>query len=41
MIFIGAIGGFLSEGIIGLFVGAVVLVVGYTMFRSWVEHQTV
>lgn len=35
VIFIGAIGGFLASGIIGLFVGAVVLAVGYQLFLSW------
>ena len=34
VIFLGAIGGFLTQGIIGLFVGAVVLVVGYELFRA-------
>jgi predicted PurR-regulated permease PerM len=37
VIFIGAIGGFMLEGIIGLFVGAVVLSVGYTLFQRWLE----
>jgi predicted PurR-regulated permease PerM len=37
VIFMGAIGGFILEGIIGLFVGAVVLAVGYTLFQAWVE----
>jgi predicted PurR-regulated permease PerM len=35
VIFVGAIGGFLAHGIIGLFVGAVVLSLGYTLFRAW------
>ena len=35
VIFLGSIGGFLSEGIIGLFVGPVVLVLGYTLFHAW------
>jgi predicted PurR-regulated permease PerM len=35
VVFIGAIGGFLSSGIIGLFVGAVVLVLGYKLFLAW------
>jgi predicted PurR-regulated permease PerM len=35
VIFIGAIGGFISMGIIGLFVGAIVLVLGYTLFMAW------
>jgi predicted PurR-regulated permease PerM len=38
VIFIGAIGGFMLQGIIGLFVGAVVLSVGYTLFRAWVQE---
>lgn len=39
IIFVGAIGGFLSSGIIGLFVGAVVLVLGYKLFIAWLEDQ--
>jgi len=35
VIFVGAIGGFITSGIIGLFVGAVVLVIGYTLFLAW------
>jgi predicted PurR-regulated permease PerM len=38
VIFLGAIGGFVLEGIIGLFVGAVVLSVGYTLLTSWLEE---
>jgi predicted PurR-regulated permease PerM len=38
VIFIGAIGGFVLEGIIGLFVGAVVLAIGYTLFKAWLEE---
>jgi predicted PurR-regulated permease PerM len=38
VIFMGAIGGFLSSGIIGLFVGAVVLVLGYTLFLVWLNR---
>ena len=38
VIFIGAIGGFISMGIIGLFVGAVVLVLGYQLFQAWLEQ---
>jgi predicted PurR-regulated permease PerM len=39
VIFIGAIGGFLRAGIIGLFVGAVVLAVGYDLFKWWLEKE--
>lgn len=37
VIFIGAIGGFILEGIIGLFVGAVAVAVGFTLFKVWLE----
>ena len=37
VIFLGAIGGMLSMGIIGLFVGAVVLGVGYELVNAWVD----
>ena len=42
VIFIGAIGGFIRPGIIGLFVGAVVLAVGHSLFKWWLEnpHET-
>jgi predicted PurR-regulated permease PerM len=36
VIVVGAIGGMISSGIIGLFVGAVVLAVGYELFVAWV-----
>jgi predicted PurR-regulated permease PerM len=35
VVFLGAIGGFLVMGIIGLFVGAIVLSVGYKLFLAW------
>ena len=35
VIFVGSIGGMLSMGILGLFVGAVVLSVGYEVTRVW------
>lgn len=37
VIFVGAIGGFISSGIIGLFVGSVVLVLGYKLFLAWLQ----
>ncbi len=37
VIFLGAIGGFLAVGIIGLFVGAIVLCIGYKLFLAWLE----
>ena len=38
VIFLGAIGGMLAYGIIGLFVGAVVLSVGYKLYEAWLEQ---
>ncbi|HEY5791153.1 MAG TPA: AI-2E family transporter, partial [Gammaproteobacteria bacterium] len=35
VIFVGAIGGLLTMGIVGLFVGAVVLVIGHTLLLDW------
>lgn len=37
VVFIGAIGGMVFSGIIGLFVGAVVLALGYKLFLSWLR----
>ena len=37
VIFLGAIGGFLSMGFIGLFVGAVILSLGFKLFRVWLD----
>ncbi|MGB5716680.1 MAG: AI-2E family transporter [Gammaproteobacteria bacterium] len=39
VILLGAIGGMILSGIIGLFVGAVVLAVGYTLFVAWLNPQ--
>jgi predicted PurR-regulated permease PerM len=38
IIFMGAIGGFLASGIIGLFVGAVVLALSYEIFLLWLNQ---
>lgn len=35
VVFIGAIGGFVQSGIIGLFIGAVIFTLGYGLFRAW------
>ncbi|MEO1927018.1 MAG: AI-2E family transporter [Gammaproteobacteria bacterium] len=40
IIFLGAIGGLLLNGILGLFIGPVVLVFGYTLFMGWLNHET-
>ncbi len=39
IIFIGAIGGLIAHGIIGLFVGGVVFVLGYTLFMFWLNEE--
>ncbi len=38
VIFLGAIGGFVAMGLIGLFIGAIVLSVGYRLFLAWLEN---
>jgi predicted PurR-regulated permease PerM len=37
VIFLGAIGGFLSMGFIGLFIGAVILSLGFKLIRAWLD----
>jgi predicted PurR-regulated permease PerM len=39
LIFAGVIGGLLTFGVIGLFVGPVVLAVTYTLLRQWVANE--
>ena len=39
IVFLGAIGGFMALGIIGLFIGAVVLSVGYKLFVAWLDED--
>ena len=41
VIFVGAIGGFLAAGIIGLFVGAVFLVLGYQLGVEWLKASEI
>ncbi len=38
VIFLGAIGGFILSGLIGLFTGAMVLSVGYNLLMHWVDE---
>jgi len=38
VVFLGAIGGFVALGLIGLFVGAIVLSVGYKLFLYWLDR---
>jgi predicted PurR-regulated permease PerM len=37
VVFIGAIGGFINTGIIGLFIGAVIFTLGYGLFLTWLN----
>jgi predicted PurR-regulated permease PerM len=37
VIFIGALGGFIASGFIGLFIGAIVLSLGYKLYTGWLE----
>ena len=38
VILLGAIGGMITAGIIGLFIGAIVLALGYELFLEWLGH---
>ncbi|WP_439106694.1 AI-2E family transporter [Congregibacter sp.] len=38
VVLIGALGGMMGAGIVGLFVGAVILSVGYELFMDWVDE---
>ena len=38
VVFLGAIGGFVAICILGLFVGAIVLSVGYKVFFAWLDR---
>ena len=40
IIFMGAIGGLLSYGVIGLFIGAVTLALGYELFLLWLNIES-
>ena len=40
VIFLGAIGGMLMSGIVGLFVGAMVLALGYNLFQAWLNMES-
>lgn len=39
IILIGAVGGVMSGGILGMFVGAAFLAAGYQVFMQWVEDE--
>lgn len=38
VIFLGSLGGFVATGLIGLFVGAVVLSLGFVLYQEWLEQ---
>ena len=39
VILIGAIGGMVSMGLLGLFLGAIVLGIGYSVFQAWLAER--
>jgi predicted PurR-regulated permease PerM len=39
VIFVGALGGMIMSGIIGLFVGAILLALGYKVFLAWLDME--
>jgi predicted PurR-regulated permease PerM len=41
VILLGAIGGMMMSGIIGLFVGAIILALGYELFMAWLDKSEV
>lgn len=41
VILLGAIGGMMMSGIIGLFVGAIILALGYELFMAWLDKKDV
>jgi len=41
VLFMGSLGGFMAGGILGLFVGAVILSLGYTVFIAWIDDADI
>jgi predicted PurR-regulated permease PerM len=39
VIFIGVMGGAVAQGIIGLFLGPIVLAVTWELFSAWLKHE--
>jgi len=39
VVFLGSLGGFMSGGFIGLFIGPVILTLGYKLFLAWVDDE--
>ena len=40
VVFLGALGGFIASGFVGLFTGAVILSVGYKLFDAWMNSPS-
>jgi predicted PurR-regulated permease PerM len=40
VILLGAIGGMITSGIVGLFIGAIILALGYTLLQTWLDWGT-
>ena len=40
IVFLGSIGGFMVQGIIGLFTGAIILTLGYNMIMGWLDNNS-
>jgi predicted PurR-regulated permease PerM len=38
LIFIGVLGGLIAWGFLGIFLGATLLAIGYTVLRSWLDQ---
>ena len=41
VIMIGAIGGMIYSGILGLFIGAIILGIGYNLYLTWLHNNPV
>jgi predicted PurR-regulated permease PerM len=39
VVLLGTLGGFITSGVVGLFVGAVVVTLGYRLFLAWLERS--
>lgn len=39
VVFLGSIGGFIASGFLGLFLGAVILSLGYKLFQTWIAKD--
>ena len=41
VIFLGTIGGFITSGFVGMFIGAIILSLGYKLFITWLDEEAV